>query len=383
MESKKKRLGFDAPSRSVLNSKIPSPTSEDSFNIPQTLGSNTGLNSQGAFDVAVDWLDITLRNIPETTTLYSVISELEKLTSSEIDFSPSKPVFNGRAWDGSGRGSSGLLLWYDAGDPYDAFDPKPAQLKIAFSGRVIAAMNQKKLADWLMSRMIVNELDCTRIDICLDDRDKFINIKDVRRAGRRGNYFNASWRGYQESGKRGQDIGMTCYFGSPSSSRRLRVYDKTVESNGTVLGNRWEVEFRKKLAKETLYQWLESIDDNEETAARFCKNIVIGAIDFRDRSSDDANRNRCERLHWFQAFIAKLSATVVTIRAAIQKPTIQRSIDWIKKSVAPTLSSLKTVLQADFPLFLDAMLQQGSDRLNNLRRKQIATTNKEQLCYDT
>jgi hypothetical protein len=349
----------------------------------KTLVSNTGLNSQGEFDVGVDWLDITFRNIADSADLYSVIAELEQLSKSEIDFSPSKPVFNGREWDGSGRGSTGILLWFDAGDPFDAFAPKPAQLKIALSGKVIAAIDQEKLAKWLIDRMLVNELDCTRIDICLDDRDKFINLKHVRRAGRRGNFFNASWRGYQESGKRGEDIGMTCYFGSPSSSRRLRVYDKTVESKNTILGNRWEVEFRKKLAKETLYQWLENIDAGKEIAARWCKNIILGAIDFRDRSSDDANRYRCKPLPWFEAFLAKLRASVITIRAATPKLTIQRSIEWVKAAVAPTLFSLKSVLADDFPLFLDAMLQEGSDRLSILKRKLISTTEKEQLYYDT
>jgi hypothetical protein len=351
--------------------------------LAQTPASNTGLNSQGAFDVGVDWLDFTFRKIAGTRDLYRIIAELERLTLSEIDFSLSRPVFNGRTWEGSGRSSTGVLLWYDAGDPHDAFLPVSAQLKVAISGRAIAAVNQVSLGQWLISRMVSNELDCSRIDICLDDRDKFINLEHLTSAGRSGNYFNASYRGYQESGRRGQDIGVTCYFGSPSSSRRLRIYDKTIESNGVVLGNRWEVQFRKKLAKETLYQWLESIDENSETAVRFCKNVVIGAIDFRDRTGNDANRHRCNRLSWFQAFIAKLSATPIRIRAAIEQPTIQRSIDWIKSAVAPTLFSLKSVLSTDFPAFLNAMLSQGADRLNNQQRKRIATTKKEQLCYET
>jgi hypothetical protein len=55
----------------------------------------------------------------------------------------------------------------------------------------------------------------------------------------------------------------------------------------------------------------------------------------------------------------------------------------VKAAVAPTLFSIKSVLAHDFPLFLDAMLEQGAERLSILKRKLISTTEKEQLYYDT
>ncbi len=346
-----------------------------------TRSSNTGYDSQARFQTAIDWLDVSLRKVADMTELYEIISELEALTKSQIDFSPTKPVFNGRMFDGSGHGTTGLRLWFTAGNPFDFFAPVPMQLKIAMSGSVIAAIDQTELANWLISRMVGNELDCTRIDICLDDRDSFVKLDDVLRASELDNFFNASYSGLEKGGKKGELKGVTIYFGHPSSSRRLRIYDKFVESGGKILGVRWEVEFRKKLAREALYEWLEKINDCKESAARWSKNVVVGCIDFRDCSGNDPNRYRCPILGWFSAFIAELQATGVVIRAAVKAPTMQKSIDWIIASVAPTMFSLSAVLADDFPKFFDELLSSGSYRLSNLRRKIIKESKKEELIY--
>ncbi len=343
--------------------------------------SNTGYDSQAPFQTAIDWLDITFRTVADMTDLYAIIEELEALTTSQIDFSPTKPVFNGKMFDGSGHGTTGLRLWFTAGDPFDAFAPIPMQLKFAMSGSVIAATDQNQLAQWLISRMAKNDVDCTRLDICLDDRDKFVNLDDVLSAHYAKNFFNASYSGQQDGGKRGDALGRTIYFGHASSHRRLRVYDKFVESGGKILGNRWEVEFRKKLAREVLYEWLEKIDDGAECVVRWCRNIIVGAIDFRSRNSDDTDRSRCPHLDWFARFIAKLSASAIVIKAAVAAPTMQKSIDWVAASVAPTLFSLKSVLAEDFPKFFNELLDDGADRLSNLRRKIIKDADKGKLIY--
>jgi len=346
-----------------------------------TRSSNTGYDSQPRFQTAIDWLDFSLRTVADMTELYAIISELEALTSSQIDFSPTKPVFNGRMFDGSGHGTTGLRLWFTAGDPFAAIAPVPMQLKVAMSGSVIGAIDQMDLANWLISRMVGNDLDCTRLDVCLDDRDSFVNLDDVLSASELDNFFNASFSGLQTGGKKGELKGRTIYFGHQSSNRRLRVYDKFVESGGKILGIRWEVEFRKQLAREALYEWLEKSDQCPATVARWCKNTVVGAIDFRDCSGGDPNRARCPVLNWFAAFVSELRATPLVIRAAIAEQTMQRSIDWILSAVAPTLFSLKSVLDTDFPKFFDELLNDGADRLSNLRRKILRDANKSELIY--
>lgn len=343
--------------------------------------SNTGLKSQPEFQVAVDWLDISFRKVPDTKDLYEIIDEFEQLTGDVIDFSPTRACFNGRQWDGSGRGEIGTLLWYDSCDRTDRTSDEWPQLKIAMSGKVLAHVDQAKLAEWLVSRAALNELDCTRIDLALDDRDKFVELREIIEAKALGNFFNASYSSYIESGNRGKPSGVTVYFGSPSSSKRLRVYDKTIESGGRILGNRWEAEFRKKAARETLYQWLENIDDGIQKAARWAQNIVMGVIDFRDRSCGDANRSRCPQLNWYKRLIRKLHANPARIRVAAVIQTVQRSIDWITAAVTPSLASIKAVLGEDFQPFIDNAINAGGERLSNIRRKIIERANIDELCY--
>lgn len=347
----------------------------------RTLPSNTGLDSQPEFQVGIDWLDISFRKVPDLEALYSIISELEVLTGEAIDFSPTRACFNGRQWDGSGRGTTGTLLWYDSGDRTDGSENSWPQLKIAMSGRVLGGINEVELASWLIGRACENELDSTRIDIALDDRDCFVPIWKITEAKRAGNFFNALESSYHESSKRGQDIGRTIYFGAATSQKRLRIYDKTVESSGKIKGNRWEAEFRKKAAREALYQWLEEIDSGIERAVRWCKNVVVGVIDFRDRGGDDPNRSRCKPLEWFTEFCSKLSATPIRLRVTIPVQSMQKSINWVTDYVAPTLTSLRSVLGKDFPEFIERTMLEGGERLSNIRRKLIEKADKEQLCY--
>lgn len=349
--------------------------------VAQTRVSNTGLDSQPAFQVGIDWLDITFRNVPTRADLDDILAEIEALTGDSIDFSSSRATFNGKNWDGSGRGVIGTLVWYDSCDRASGGELIPAQLKIAMSGRVMAGIDPQKLYRWLLTRAAQNELDCTRIDISLDDRDRCVEMWQITDASLHGDFFNAQYSQIANGGKRGQDRGVTVYFGAPSSSRRLRIYDKMVESKGKIKGIRWEVEFRKKLAKEALIQWLGEMSNGTEKVICWCKNVVAGAVDFRERSSDDPNRDRCPTLKWFAKFKQQLFATATVIRAPRVEQTLQKSIDWIIKSVAPSLACLRSVLAEDFSKFLNETINNGGERLTNVRRKLLERTKRETLCY--
>lgn len=349
--------------------------------LAQTPNSNTGLNSQVGFTVGLDWLDITFRKVPTLTEVYDIVGEVEVLTDDEIDFSPTKPVFNGKEWQGSGRGLRGTQVFYDAGCDDDDKPSRTPALKVAMSGRVVGSAAQGAIALWLNDRAERNDLDCTRIDISMDDHEKFVNLGKITDAKRAGDFFNTSWSAYMESGKRGHDIGITVYFGSPKSDKRLRVYDKTVESNSKVVGNRWEAEFRRKAAKVALYQWIEANQKDEETVVQWCKDTVTGVVDFRDRSSGDPNRFRCPILGWFASLIKRLQAAPCRIRSPKPVITVQKSIDWVVTSVAPTLSMLKTVLKGDYNRFIEESIHEGACRLSIVKRKLIESTDSTQLAF--
>ncbi len=351
--------------------------------LTHTPTSNTGYDSQPKFECGVDWLDITFRNVDGEAEAEEIIKELEALTGDSIDYSFSKPVFNGRLWQGSGFGVHGTRLWYDGGTVGvgDIAD-SPQQLKFALSGKVMSRVAIALLADWLSYRAGRNELDCTRIDICIDDKECSVDLWKITDAALSENFFNAKHKGLQLSGNRGEDNGVTVYFGHPSSHKRLRVYDKFVESKGKIKGIRWEAQFRKAVAHEVLFTVLEKIDEDINKATDYFRSIVTGVIDFRDRSNGDPNRARCKRLPWFSRFCAALNAEPIAIRIEIKEPTVQRSIDWLKKSVAQSLSVVQKVLEDDWKEFIETTVKTGGERLNNRKRQLISITDRDTLYYD-
>lgn len=381
MKPNKKSRAVDAPLDSKAISASENVNRGMTAILSQTPDSNTGLNSQTGFTVGVDWLDITFRDITHATELDAIINETEVMLNDVIDFSPYRQTYNGRNWDGSGRGQRGTLLFYDSGVSTDGGENQPASLKVVASGSVVSTVEQSSLAEWINGRLLTNKIDCTRLDIALDDHEKVVPLWKITEARERGNFFNALHSTYIESGKRGHDKGITLYFGSPSSDKRLCIYDKSIESSNRINGNRWEGRFRRKAAKEALLQWLHANADGACAVVRWCSSVVAGLIDFRNRSSNDPNRFRNPSLLWYIEFIDRLKTSPIRIRTSTPVIHVQKSIDWVIKSVAPSLSLLQSVLSTDFPSFIKETIREGGERLSLKRRELIDITDKSKLIF--
>lgn len=350
--------------------------------LTQTRLSNTGLNSQtGKFSVGIDWVDLTFRSVAPGAPLRTLLSDIEALTGDELELNCDRPMTNGKRWDGSGGGPKGTKLYWmnEVEDEQGVY--QSAQLKVIMSGRVLAGVDESALACYLLAVPEELRMDCTRIDVALDDHEKFIDLWKIIEAVRAGNFFNASYTDVQDSGRRGDIRGRTIYFGSTKSDVRLRAYDKTIESLGRILGNRLEAQYRKNRAFVVLKYWLNCYAEDEESVPRKLSQLVLGVIDFRDRSNGDPNRGRCPALPWFLALQQRLRAEPLRIRAAVVVQSAQKTIDWIIDSVAPSLSTLKEILKEDFVPFISQTIADGHSRLNTIRQKIIANTYKEQLLY--
>jgi len=431
--------------------------STDVSNYTQTNGkgetgvSNTRLNSQTAhYEVSIDWLDFSLLSVSSGIEAENLVKDVAAIVGDTVDFSPTRATFNGKAWDGSGRGVAGLLVWWQApvmtiadrrkdedGNPigcpnllppqhcpispaelnvirlrlpigcslvYDATvkyvtDDRgvsvrshgwslkyseerevsiPGVLKFALSGKVMARADTRALVKFLKKR---GDIKASRIDVALDDMLRSVSMAEIKQAATDGNYFGCQFTSQISSGRRKEEIGETVYFGSTSSDKRLRVYDKTVESKGIKDCIRWEVEFRRAKATECFDSWLHACDGSANAVTDYLRAVVVGAIDFRDRSSDDPNRERCPLLSWWSDMLDRLKVAPIAVTVKIVAPTIQRSIDWLKRQVAPTLAAVSGVLESEFSLFMSELLFEGVVRLPNHKREEMLGTDKEQLCY--
>lgn len=259
---------------------------------------------------------------------------------------------------------------------------RPGELRVSMSARYLDNVDMDALAAYLL---IVREpygLRCSRIDVALDDHEKRIPLALVEKARCDRNYFNVRSTSVVISDDVEADRqGQTVYFGSRLSEAFLRVYDKTAESNGERVGNRWESEFKGKKANGCLYAWLSATKFDNRTANDLLVNMVLGTIDFRDKEKGDKNRKRCPVLPWFAEMCELLKAVPVRLRVAKPKQSLQRTVDYLKRSVAPSLASMQKALGSEFKGYFTKLLKDGEDRMSNIRRKISEDADISQLCY--
>lgn len=256
------------------------------------------------------------------------------------------------------------------------------EVRFSMPARYLDNVKMDELAAYLLTICEGLGLRCSRFDAALDDHEKRIPLSLVEKARCDRNFFNVRttsvvWSDCVSTNKKGQTI----YFGSRQSDVMMRVYDKTVESKGRCLGNRWESEFHGKKADRCMWDWLAAMAEDEQSANRLLIDLVLGTVDFRDKSAGDKNRERCPVLPWFDEMCRMLSALPVRLRIARPVQTMQRGIDWAKKSVAPTLASIAMVLGEKFQWFIDEQVTDGKKRMTKQRRKMVAATDPMKLCY--
>jgi hypothetical protein len=258
----------------------------------------------------------------------------------------------------------------------------PGELRASMSARYLANVDMRELAAWLSTIKDVYCVRCTRMDIALDDHEKRIPLSLVEKARSDRNFFNVRRTSVVLSDDLDADEqGQTIYFGSRQSEAFMRIYDKFIESKGAVAGNRWETEFHGEKANKCLADWLTAMETNEAIANNLLKDLVLGTVDFRDKSLGDKNRARCPLLPWFENFCEMLAAVPLRLRIARPKQSMQKTIDYLKKSVAPSIASLSKVLGGKFDWFMSDLIKDGEARMTKQRRKMIAATDPTQLCY--
>lgn len=270
--------------------------------------------------------------------------------------------------------------WYVDTDDM-SFLESAGELKVHMSGQVLARVDEFALAVWCFGYSAKYGIEASRVDFALDDHEKTVSIAEVLAARDAENYRGAKgWRTI-ESGGRKRERGIGHYFGSNKSVKQLRIYDKTVESGGKILGNRWEVQFRRKAAATAFDEWVIMKHSSNEQGALYIANVVTGAIKFCDTSSGDKNVSRLPLLDWFESFVERLKATPLKIRVAVVKQSIQRAIDWHKRQVKGSMAMMSKVLGDDFMPYVATLVIDGEEKLNNHQRRLIAKADKAQLIW--
>jgi DNA relaxase NicK len=204
------------------------------------------------------------------------------------------------------------------------------------------------------------------MDIALDDFSKSISYEMVDAALASGNYTGfrkaSSRRNYDAKGKIN---GFTCTFGTRSSLRYTRFYDKDAESGGRIKSHRLETEVHDELAEKVLVDWLALEPETfEQLSPGYLAGVVIGSVSFIGRT-EDKNVARMLLLPWWKEFIDKVG---LEIRHSIQsvQTSYERKRNWFTRQVSVTLAMFKKVMGIrQFKQYLEKELTDAEERFNH------------------
>mgnify|MGYP005751343455 CR=1 FL=1 len=345
-------------------------------NKKEALASNTGQNSQPLSEgltVKVDTIAGVCRNIRDLGDAYAVITLLEKTFNDSVDFHPDEPTYMGKKWDGHSVASvRGLRFWWKK-----PTDHESGQLYVYAGGQVLSAATHKAAHDaftWLGYQYgFVGK----RFDVAIDDYDKGTPLEQVEAAAIEGNYAYCASHQIVESARRGENPGRTIYFGSPKSDKRVRCYDKSIESDGQIDAIRWEVQLRDVKADYAITRWLALDPGQLETeGVKFLASVVTGGVHLCDRSDEEKNIDRCDVLPFWADFLQR-TAEGVRIPCPKKAPLLERSLTWLQNQVAPTLGVIRRVFGEGFETYIQTLIDSGEDRHGARHRALIALAHSE------
>ena len=323
----------------------------------ETPYSNTGVESH--FDKPVPFCpDTPILAIDHVTLLwyeredFDILPFVREILGVEFDFTVSFPMRVGVVWENCYRGSLGCLYMFrrtETGIRY----------RLSVSGRACSSVPLELLLRFFEIVHSNNpEVECKRLDICLDDYSKRLTFENLCAALDAENYSGfrngLAIKNFDKSG------GWTVELGSRQSDHFVRAYNKSAQSKGRIDAVRWESEFKGDKAN-YIYHQLASQKTVVDSMA--CLELYVFG-DFNFIHKDDKNLERCDKLDWWAEFLDWVGFG--RAKVLIEKPvtSIESRIIWIKKQVEKSLALLSRAFGLDdFDSFIDDCVASGSRRL--------------------
>lgn len=234
------------------------------------------------------------------------------------------------------------------------------------------------------------QMKCSRIDLAIDDYTySVIPVDEMWEAANARCNFGFRKSKLVDSGNCGEERAVTMYYGSRESGKLVRTYDHDAECM------RFEAEFKRAYSNDifTRIATLERPDlfnntggdatnikifhtsDNSwsNTIQKTIASLAVGAIDFRHRRRSDGttrggfrDTTRCD---FYQLLLDKIEVEPCRVRLHKQPRTIRKSLDWVKRQVAPTLATLAGGLgRHKFNLLIQEIVQEGELRMDKLKQ---------------
>lgn len=330
----------------------------------ETPDSNTGLKSHSYPSSELPFSpDTPILSIDSLTLIWDFLPDFDilplvkKILQVEFDFTSSHPMRVGVIWDNCYRGSMGCLYMFRATE-------LGVRYRLAISGKACASVPIELFLRFIEMVYSSNPaVECSRIDICLDDYKKHLTYDNLCAAldpkvkNYSGFHSGRSVRNYDDSD------GWTVYLGSRESEHFVRVYNKSAESKGRIDAVRWESEFKGDKA-DLICRSLASSSTVADSLKKL-QGYLFGNFNFIHKV--DRNLERCDKLKWWSEFLNWVGFGRCNILVVKPVTSIESRVLWIKKQVEKSLALLSRAFGLDdFQLFMDECLASGSRRLRRL-----------------
>ena len=353
-----------------------------SYGFGQTPSSNTGSNSQTLvkdspsttplvfpfdvitkpkpkFSVCVDWLQGVACTSPAKFDF--VIGEIGNIFKDCFGVED-KPFFSGRKFTHSRRSPKGSIIAWNHVDN----DIRRGDIDwwLCLPATMLRGCDVGLLRRFLKF-LFDMDFNCTRIDLAIDDYTKSIEKDVFIQACDNDLHHGFHTYGEQWQKTRAKPKGWTFYMGSFGSDKLYRFYNKSVESNGEIDSYRLEGQFRDTNAK-MIFNHIVQQPKSDRNFLQEIANITYSLIDFYS-----GNRDKKERLDWWENFRNLIKASDVEIGSGRSKTSIEKSMQWLEKSVIRTLATVEEYYDAigqDFTEFLNTSLESGRRKIRDVHK---------------
>lgn len=249
--------------------------------------------------------------------------------------------------------SHDLFCWYD--------EPPIENTIINISGQQVRDLERIGIGWQSLLRFVVSSgYRVNRLDIAYDDLENILSMSTI--ASEIESYQNVvtKFRKYSiyksnDLGKEKSLSGITVYLGNRASDSFVRFYNKASETahrNGYDYDGEEQVRVELEFKNGTAHKVSGLIVENEFDVG-FMMQLLDTKVSFRvgGRKSEPRKRPRSK---WWDTAIAGMGGVGgVKTAPPKRKGGIEASVDWLIKSVAPTLSAIDAI----YPSFIeDCML---------------------------
>lgn len=319
---------------------------------------NTGAEntSQGGLNAIIDWLQVTFKN----EILLSKI--LEILGMKRKDFFET----NGKYGYSKGLYSEGITILYR---PHS----NEMGVHLQISGAGCRILETREGFNWVEFLKTIYEyaenegieINISRLDIALDDRQGIFSIQEVIRKVKRGELtsrFKKAIRIETIDIETGASEGNTIYFGRASSNIRIRFYEKhheirykykDVNLDENDIWNRIEIQLRNERA---MKMFLILINKNDHDFSKEVKGVLSTYLQFRNRSKDK-NKSRWPLWKKWEKFIGEVEKVKLTISES--EKNLLTSYLHVEKQYAALLAAFERA-----GLSVELLLKSGEEKLS-------------------